>query len=227
MPYHFRPVMPDRAIGRYAIGGERVRTTNLTQAEIATLQGDYFSTWYHGGTISATATSLIAGTANPQMGFNGVVNPSIPSGQSHFFGFRTPAGLVGDALRFRDLRRLTGGELKYYVYTNIPDFVDGRAITIWNENALVPEPAESRFYFLGASPGFTPVVTDGFIRDMDFLPTTSGGGGNTGGTFSDQDSFRLLPLTQRFILEIQNPTNNAADYLLSLKWVEVPLNLVG
>lgn len=223
MPYHFRPVLPDRAIGRYAVGGERVRTITLTQGEQATIQGDYFSTWFHGGAISTTATGIISGTANPQIGFNGVVNPAISSGESHFFGFRTPTGMTVDALRYRDLRRLTGGELKYYVYTNVPDFTGGRQIPIFNENALIPELSQSQFYYLGSTP---PSVTGGTLRDMDFLPTTGGGGGSTGGSFSDQDAFRLLPLVQRFILEIHNPTNQSAEYMLGLKFAEVSLTLL-
>lgn len=223
MPYHFRPVMPDRAIGRYTVGGERLRTVGLTQSEQATLQGDYFYTWFHAGAISTTATSLIAGTANPQVGLNGVANPAIAGGASHFFGFRAPAGMNAAALRLRELKRMTGGELKYYVYTGVPEFADGRRITIWNENGLLAPAAMSQFHYFGTT---APSVTGALVRDMDILPSLGGGGGSTGGTFSREDSFRLLPLQSRFILEIQNPTNQPAEYTFWLKFAEVDLTLV-
>lgn len=222
MPYHSRPVMPGRVIGRYAIGGERLRTVNLTQGEQATLQGDYYQTWFHAGPVSATAATLVAGTANPGIGAGGVVNPAITSGASHFFGFRTPTGMLADALRFRDLRRLAGGELKYYVYVNVPDFTDGRALTIFNENALSPKTAQSQFHYLGTT---APSVTGGIIRDFELLPDSGGVGGNRGGSFSAQDAFRLLPIATRFILEVHNPTNNVAEYSLMLQFAEVNLAL--
>lgn len=123
------------------------------------------------------------------------------------------------SLQNRQFKSLKG-EAELVILWNSTGIVPGVPVPIFNENrnsaniskALVSEIA-------------TP-LTDGIIREQDFL-TGVGGGSHSSGSISTDSGYRMYSPGSFFIAKVTNLHNNANRIRLAYSWVEIPLKALG
>ena len=201
------------AVRKYqTLSQPRVLTTELTQAEIATIEGDRFNALKSFSNFD-TARPLYILIENP-----------VGSG-------------VNVAFQKRQLKTYTGGVITFQVLWDYD--VTGLAKTpmpIFNENNLWRGVKDSKLEFSVLNGVTTPASGDwvlsstgitipdeGIEREIDFIVTT-GNGSNSAGDVSPETGFRLYGEGTGALIKIVSDTNDNR-VILGYDWVEAPTGL--
>lgn len=181
----------------------RLLVTTLGQEEIATLEGDRFYSFYD-VTLAADETKYIA--------FELPVDATV---------------IVGLQKRtFQSFDEAVEMEILWDYTYNDTGLVP---LDVFNENNFFRNPEgegneTGNQYLVNVVPN-TSIVSEGTIREVDFIPST-GVGSNTAGQVSPELGFRIYKPGTGFIFKVHNiDTNSPNRVLIAYSWIEAPITL--
>ena len=175
----------------------RVLTTGLSQAEVATLEGDRFSFSYD-VVIPSGETIYLYG--------------SIPEDSDVIVGFQSR------------ILKSESGSLDFNVrWDAVVDSV-GDAVVLFNENNLYRNTEFAKLEINEVDP--INVSDVGIVRESDFI-ATSGVGSNTTGDVAPESGFRIYAEGTDFLIQIINTHTGDNRVLVGYSWIEVPTDFLG
>ena len=201
------PGIPNTLIASLAFR-DRLRTINQTQQETINTEGDGF------------VLSLDWGDKSPNVtGVTRVVRPEISALGSAFFAVQTGTERLFISID-RTLKRYSGGGLYFYTYSKAGDIPVGTPVSPFPVNFLIQKTPTVTAYDYGE---VSPDLTGAIEISADFIPASSSGNQNSGGSFESTGQFFVIAPNQSFYFEVYNPENSAAEASFELYFAEIPL----
>ena len=201
------PGVPNTLIASLAFR-DRLRTISQTQQETINTEGDGF------------VLSLDWGSKSPNVtGVTRVVRPEIGGGDSAFFAVQTGSDRLFISID-RTLKRYSGGGLFLYTYSKDGDIPVGTPVAPFPVNFLIQKTPTVTAYDYGT---VSPDLTGAVEISADFIPSSSNGNQNSGGSFESTGQFFVIAPNQSFYFEVYNSENSPAEASFELYFAEIPL----
>lgn len=201
-----------RAIRKYAsLSTPRLLTTGLTQAEIATVEGDRFnfSKRFTGTTTGVPIYILLENPSGSgvNIGFQKRILKSLDAGVASFqvfWGY--------------DVSTATKTSIPYYNENDNFVGVNDGLLEVSLLNTVTTSTTGP-----WTITGDATIVDEGIEREPDFIPT-SGVGNNTSGDISPELGFRVYGEGKGALIKIVTDSNNN-DIIAGYDWIEAPTSL--